>query len=661
MTSHREQSKNLETFSLVWLDAAVNDSIENVEAQQRLRKCINHLKTFQDGDECIQYIQSQPKDRFVLIISGRLGRDIVPRIHNLRQVYSIYVYCLDKERNERWAKSYAKIKDVINKLGELESQIRTNHEQRCHININEPLPVTFFLTNCDNSKEVNENFLYSQLLIEYLLHIKPIASDEKELITLCKNEYKGNDSELNILREFEIDYSSDRALWWFTRDTFVYRLLNKAFRIQNLDLLLMFRFFIRDVQRLIEQNKCTSSLRVYRSYLMSSDEIELFKSSTGEFLSINSYFTTNINRQQTLDYLSHADMTSELEKVLFEISADPNTDPQKPFCNITPFSFFMGEDQILFTLGSIFHLISVHQQEDENQRIWIIRMKLSTNKHKLLKFHLEPLKLLYSTEQMDLLTFGKVLRKMNKFDDAEKFYRRLLKELPSNHINLADCHYGLGLVNDEKGDYESSLEWHQQAIAIRQQTLKTNDPNLACSYNSIANTYQKKGDYRHALEFYNKALSVWKKAYGENHPDVAMCLNNMGCVYENEKKYSQALECHQKALTIKSQHLPDDHINLSATHNNLATVYGCIGQLDSALEHFTKSLNIKYKALSTNHPDIALSLKNIGLVYEMKGDFLQAKTQYEKAATMRRCILPSNHPDVIRIEQDIKRVTSKIQ
>ena len=660
MTTNVQQSKNLETFSLIWLDGIVNDSVENIETQQRLRTFINHLKTFQKGDECIQYIESLPKDRFVLIVSGRLGQEIVPQIHQLRQVYSIYVYCLDKERNERWAKRYPKIKSVIVKLDELVSQIRLNQEKRGETKINEPLPITFFLTNNPNT-ELNDQFIYSQLLIDYLLRIKPTSADEKELISLCKDEYKGNENELNIIKEFEEQYSSDRALWWYTREAFIYRLLNKAFRIQNVDLLLIFHFFIRDIQRLIEQNKCTNSLIAYRSSLMSNDEIQLFKNSVGEFISINGFLTTNLYRQQTISHLNSPDTTNDLEKVLFEIAAHSNIDPNKPFCNITPFSYYTGEEQILFTLGSIFRLVSVQPQGDGKDRIWIIRLKLSTNKHRLLRYLFENMKNQYNTEQINLLSFGRVLRKMSKFDEAERFYRRLLKELPHDHPNLADCHYSLGIVIDEKGDYESSLEWHQKSLAIKNQTLKSNDPNMGYSYNSIGNVYQKKGDYKRALEYYNKALIVWKRAFGENHLDVAMCLNNMGCIYENEKKYSEALECHQKSLAIKNLHLPTDHLNLSATHNNLASVYGNLGQLDLSLEHFNLSLKIKTKSLPINHPEIALTLKNIGLIYEIKGDFSQAKDFYERSAIMRRHIFSSTHPDVNRIEQDVKRVLLKIK
>lgn len=102
--------KNLETYSLIWLDAAVNQSKENTEAQQRLRSSINHLEVFEQIGPCEQYIRSvSPQDRIVLIVSGVLGREIVPRIDSLRQVVSIYVYCLDRKKNESWTKQFAKV------------------------------------------------------------------------------------------------------------------------------------------------------------------------------------------------------------------------------------------------------------------------------------------------------------------------------------------------------------------------------------------------------------------------------------------------------------------------------------------------------------------------------------------------------------------------
>ena len=109
-TSHRTDLNNqLELFSLVWLDAT-GDAVEDQNTQQKLRSIINHLEKFQDGSECQRYIeQKSAHDRLVLVVSGRLGREIVPSIHELRQVSSIYVYCFDKEGNEKWARKFDKV------------------------------------------------------------------------------------------------------------------------------------------------------------------------------------------------------------------------------------------------------------------------------------------------------------------------------------------------------------------------------------------------------------------------------------------------------------------------------------------------------------------------------------------------------------------------
>ena len=106
------EAQNLETFFLLWLDASVNSSSENVDAQQQLRSSIHFLKTFEQANECEQYIGSVSKhDRIVLIVSGRLGETVVPRIHQLRQLAAVYVYCQDKKRNGQWADQFKKVNE----------------------------------------------------------------------------------------------------------------------------------------------------------------------------------------------------------------------------------------------------------------------------------------------------------------------------------------------------------------------------------------------------------------------------------------------------------------------------------------------------------------------------------------------------------------------
>ena len=105
----KSTDENLESLSLIWLDVDANSSRENIEVQKQLRSIINYLKTFQDVTECENYIRSVPDgDRMLFIVSGGLGYDIVPRIHKLRQILSIYIFCRDKKKHEEWVQNFTK-------------------------------------------------------------------------------------------------------------------------------------------------------------------------------------------------------------------------------------------------------------------------------------------------------------------------------------------------------------------------------------------------------------------------------------------------------------------------------------------------------------------------------------------------------------------------
>lgn len=116
-TSSTLNNTNLETFSLVWLDSSINNSKENLNTQRQLRTIINHLRTFDDSYNCENYIRSVSNhDRIVIIVSGLSGKQLVPRIHNLRQVCSIYVYCMNRKTNEQWTKNFTKVNKITFKV-----------------------------------------------------------------------------------------------------------------------------------------------------------------------------------------------------------------------------------------------------------------------------------------------------------------------------------------------------------------------------------------------------------------------------------------------------------------------------------------------------------------------------------------------------------------
>lgn len=95
--------------SIVWLDASIRSADKSIKAQQLLRTSINQLKKFTNDDECERYIRSIPRDhRLILIVDSKLGRLIIPRIHQLIQVSAIFVHSMNRT-NEKWTAKYKKV------------------------------------------------------------------------------------------------------------------------------------------------------------------------------------------------------------------------------------------------------------------------------------------------------------------------------------------------------------------------------------------------------------------------------------------------------------------------------------------------------------------------------------------------------------------------
>jgi len=64
-------------------------------------------------DRCFNCIRDEFKDKRVFLISsGSLGAKIVPQIHELPQVYAIYIYCANVKYHEEWARKYPKVRVV---------------------------------------------------------------------------------------------------------------------------------------------------------------------------------------------------------------------------------------------------------------------------------------------------------------------------------------------------------------------------------------------------------------------------------------------------------------------------------------------------------------------------------------------------------------------
>lgn len=626
-TNTEANNTDLEVFTLIWLDATVND-VDNETTQTDLRKLSDQFKSFDNRDECELYLQSLSNDeRVVLIVSGRLGREVVPHIHQIEQIYFIYVYCFDKIENEKWAKNYSKIKEVLTTKKELIERIRHDNKQEIPPINNEPLYINIY-----NNNNPDDQFIHSQLLIHHLLKMKMYSTIDPEFYNFYPIE--------NLV-EFQDNYSSENSFYWLTKEKCLSELISKSFHTKNIDLLYLTRFFLHDIHQQLELHELSTSIHVYHSHLMTNEEIEQLQNSIGKLISINTFFITTYQRNKALLSLTQA---TELQKILFEINADP----LKSFADITSHK----QSQILFMLGSIFRIKNFFQENN----IWICQMDFSSEDDPDFGTIFDE----DGDSETDILSFGNILARIKQYDDAEKYYLNVFKELPTDHDDTHICYRNLGNVAYLKKDYDQSLEYHLKSLEIKHRLLRPDDLSLADSYNCLGIVYFDKNDYKQAIDYYEKGLNILELKSEKNYTKIVVCLNNISLVYRMEENYTKGLECYQKILDFERRYLTENHSDLGRTYHNIGGFYWCLGFYDEAMRYYTFSLENKSKYLPSKHPSIAMTLENMGLIYENKNDFYKAFEYYQKAAEIYQQTLATTHSDVIQIIENISRVSSHL-
>jgi len=70
------------------------------------------------------------------------------------------------------------------------------------------------------------------------------TESKQEIIDKCYSYYRRNQKEMENIAEFERDYTPDQAIKWYTRDSFIYKLINKALRTEDIDVWYIYIGFI---------------------------------------------------------------------------------------------------------------------------------------------------------------------------------------------------------------------------------------------------------------------------------------------------------------------------------------------------------------------------------------------------------------------------------
>ncbi|CAF4378511.1 unnamed protein product, partial [Rotaria magnacalcarata] len=233
-------------------------------------------------------------------------------------------------------------------------------------------------------------------------------------------------------------------------------------------------------------------------------------------------------------------------------------DPSKISSSITPFamiekhSALPREQEVLFTMHSVFRIVEITQTPD-NSRLWEVQLTITDESDPQLAGLTD-----YIKEEIDgegWYRMGKLMLKVGHFNQAEELYNELLKGA-SDDSDRAFIYHQIGSLKDDQGKYPEAVKFYEKSLEIKRKTLPDDDASLAPIYSNIGGVYGRMGEYSKALEYYEKSLQIREISLPPTHPNLATSYNNIGSVYDSMGEYSKALEYYEKYLEITKKTLP---------------------------------------------------------------------------------------------------------
>ena len=590
----------------------------NDDIIEPLQNLVDEIYYFSNLDECIDFITANTFTKIFFICSN-VYEYCTLLIYELASIDSIYIF----QSNELSLKSdlnlnnCRKFRGIFNDIDHLCKEIFMN------IRRSDRLVIGFqTMNNVSNTNKQDALFMYAQLLKEILLLSQSNTNEAKQdMIEYCRQLFHNNTRQLQFIDEFEINSNNHNPIWFYTSESFLYRILNHALRMQDVKTLYKFRYFIKQLHEQIGQLYClqqnddkyfnnVENITLYRGQAIIPEEFQKLQLNIGGLLSISNFLSTS--RKENVGKF-FADMTLNDPTVISVcMNIQVNRKHNKQILNIIPFAhineispFGQIEDEVLLSMGSVFRIDKIEQLSSEG--IWSMNLILT---------------------------------------DDEDEQLRLVRESLKTRIECDNPLLSLGKLMYTKGDYQKAIDFFEQLL--NDQTFLSYLPNRSVLHNELAQIYKQIGDYNKAQQFYDSALKLARQhPEGEyDHEYIAGILNNQGVLCLAEKNYVKALEYFEQAVCSCEERPIPQREHLSIFLNNIGLAQYNLGNLDQSIIFYNKSLKIKREILPENHPAIANTLCNIGDIYARKREYQQALNLYEETLRIEKATLPCEHPSL---------------
>ena len=207
-------------------------------------------------------------------------------------------------------------------------------------------------------------------MVKILLSISYNVDEIEYMRQACRRLYENDDVTLKKIENLLNEYTSDKAISYYTRSAGLFFIINQACRTEDVQRIYEFRRYISDLHRQLEK-LCTeqeeklelkSAIKtVRRGKLLSTSVLQQLIDNERGLISMNGFLSTTMSPDVADMHSGVGDNIGDGYKpVRFVLTID---NIKQPYASLHDYSVIKHEEEILFSLGTIWRIESIEFNE----------------------------------------------------------------------------------------------------------------------------------------------------------------------------------------------------------------------------------------------------------------------------------------------------------
>ncbi|CAF2096993.1 unnamed protein product [Rotaria magnacalcarata] len=635
---------NVEDFTILYINQDEDKDLS------LLHSTVNSIRTISDSSTLGTLLSACTEEKFIVVMSINQAEVVLSELQQYKCIQSIYL--LSKQPHPP---------ESINGYGNA-IEIYRNIESVCDhlIKTLRHIPARVIPMEITSKDSVSDlPFTYCQLLKETILCHDDESDLRKDMLTFCRTHYAHNQDEVHEIDEYEKSFIDTHSIQWYTRYCFLTKILSRAFRTQEIDLLFKMRYFIQCLHKQIQSIAIKEPITTYAILYVEQEIIRNFQGNINGLVLFRSFLPATFERPTLMEYQNK----DTQRYLIFSIRLGPDC-----AANIEQLRSSDCKIDVLINIDTVFRVVSIDEGENEVHTVNLESVSLDDPHFQQLTESLRK----QIKASVVILQLTKLLAETDHYWEGDYLTESIYQDKSFEGdgtllAGLAAAHHLLGNVDDAKKDFEAARYQFFKSLRAFQLFLPYNHSLLSSSYNNIGSMFYQDDHHECAVKFHEMALECQLKASSPDMDAVATYSANIGAVYVDQKSYAAATKhLERAAMILEKMSMKDNPKRLISIFQKISNCFWRTDEPKQALEYYKKTLDLQLKLINPLPHPLSVTYYNLSTAYVRIGDYDEAVTCAEKSVEYLRMI-SENHPElkenqaqleIVRQKQWLKQVLS---